>query len=206
MGAPEGTALTLGMVQAHPLPAAGALRIPAPAARCAALAVAAIGIEWLRALADRDPSAAVPSLIAGGALLCALAWGVRWDQLGIGRSHLALRILGGLAMAAVLLLPAAVRSGGPVIPAYLSLAAVLVAAGEEIAFRGALYAALERWGGPAFAVVGSTLAFTAAHVLSHPPAFLWAVAAFGLLMGLWRWACRDLVGPIVAHVFADLAL
>jgi hypothetical protein len=27
-----------------------------------------------------------------------------------------------------------------------------------------------------------------------------------LLLALWRWACRDLVGPIIGHVIADLAL
>jgi hypothetical protein len=43
-------------------------------------------------------------------------------------------------------------------------------------------------------------------MLSHPAEFLPAVAAAGLLLGLWRWACRDLVGPIVAHVLADVAL
>jgi membrane protease YdiL (CAAX protease family) len=54
--------------------------------------------------------------------------------------------------------------------------------------------------------VGSTFAFTAAHALSHPPVFLLPVAAAGLLLGLWRWACRDLVAPMTAHILADLAL
>jgi len=31
-------------------------------------------------------------------------------------------------------------------------------------------------------------------------------AAAGLLLALWRWACKDLVGPILGHVIADLAL
>ena len=56
------------------------------------------------------------------------------------------------------------------------------------------------------AIVGSTVAWTAAHALSHPAAFLWAVAAAGLLLALWRWACRDLVAPIIGHVIADVAL
>jgi membrane protease YdiL (CAAX protease family) len=55
-------------------------------------------------------------------------------------------------------------------------------------------------------VLGSTLVWTAAHALSHPPEFLPAVAAAGLLFGIWRWACRDLVGPIVGHGIADLTL
>jgi membrane protease YdiL (CAAX protease family) len=108
----------------------------------------------------------------------------------------------------VLLLPAAMRwtsLPGP-LPAPLAVAAVAVSVGEELAFRGALYQALEQAAGPFTAVAGSTLAFVAAHVLSHPPAFLLAVAAAGLLLGLWRWACKDLVAPIAAHVLADLAL
>jgi hypothetical protein len=50
------------------------------------------------------------------------------------------------------------------------------------------------------------LLWTAAHAFSHPPAFLGAVAAAGLLLALWRWAGRDLVAPIIGHVIADLAL
>jgi hypothetical protein len=44
------------------------------------------------------------------------------------------------------------------------------------------------------------------HVLSHRPEFLAAVAGAGLLLGLWRWACQDLIAPALAHVLADLAL
>jgi membrane protease YdiL (CAAX protease family) len=75
-----------------------------------------------------------------------------------------------------------------------------------VAFRGALFAALDAAYGPVAAVLGSAFAFVLAHVLTHPPAFLLPVAALGLLLGLWRWACRDLVAPITAHVLADLAL
>jgi hypothetical protein len=45
-----------------------------------------------------------------------------------------------------------------------------------------------------------------AHAFSHPPEFLGAVAGAGLLLALWRWACRDLVGPIIGHAIADLML
>jgi membrane protease YdiL (CAAX protease family) len=88
----------------------------------------------------------------------------------------------------------------------LAAAAVSVSIGEELAFRGALYAALEEVGGAPLAIAGSTVVWTAAHVLSHSPAFLGAVAAAGLVLALWRWACRDLVAPIIGHVIADLAL
>src|SRR5205823_9971769 len=146
-------------------------------------------------------------LVIGGLALCGLAIGWRPRDLGLGTTRLTGRLLGGLALAVVLLLPAAVRwGGGPALGLPLAAAAIAVSVGEEVAFRGALFAALESAGGPVLAVVGSTLVWTLAHVISHPPEFLPAVAAAGLLLGLWRWACRDLVGPIVAHVLADVAL
>ena len=150
---------------------------------------------------------AVPSLIVGGLALGVIALGWPPDRLGLGRSRLGLRILGGVALGAVLLLPAAVRSTAlPLLPASLAAAAVSVSIGEELAFRGVLYSALEQLGGAPLAIAGSTAVWTAAHALSHPPAFLWAVAAAGLLLALWRWACRDLVAPIIGHVIADIAL
>jgi hypothetical protein len=30
--------------------------------------------------------------------------------------------------------------------------------------------------------------------------------AAGIVLGIWRWALRDLLGPIVGHVLTDLAL
>jgi membrane protease YdiL (CAAX protease family) len=167
----------------------------------------ALAVEWARALIQSHSTSVAPALLLGGAALCVTA--VKWSpaRLGLGTSRLALRVIGGLALGAVLLLPAAARwGGGPLLPAGLAVAAVAVSVGEEIAFRGALYAALEDLGGAPLAVIGSTLLWTLAHALSHPPAFLVAVAATGLLLALWRWACRDLVAPIIGHVIADLAL
>lgn len=167
----------------------------------------AVGLEWARAIAGRRPGAALPTLILGGLALCLLGLGWAPEQLGLGRSRLGLRILGGIALGAALLLPAAVRwHGGPVLSAPLAIAAIAVSVGEEIAFRGALYAALDTvWGAPA-AIIGSSLLFAAGHVLSHPTEFLVPVLAAGLLLAAWRWACKDLVGPIVGHALADLAL
>ena len=164
-----------------------------------------LAAEWTRAAAERSPGA-VPALVLGGFALILPALFYSATDLGLGTSKLGLRILGGLAVGAVLLLPAAVRSGAPLLPAGLALAAVAVSIGEEVAFRGALYAALDELGGAPVAIVGTALLWTLAHVLSHPPAFLLAVAAAGLLLALWRWACKDLVAPIIGHVIADLAL
>ena len=178
-----------------------------PALRALAIGSYLLLVEWTRALVAHAPYAAVPTLILGGAALAVAAVGWPRERLGLGGSRLGLRLLGGLALGAVLLLPAAVRSGAaPMLPAGLAVAAVAISIGEELAFRGALYAALEDVGGAPVAVLGSTVLWTLAHVLSHPPQFLGAVLAAGLLLGLWRWACKDLVAPIIGHVIADLAL
>lgn len=178
-----------------------------PVARAAVVGLYVLAVEWTRALAMRSVELTFGALLLGGVALAIAAYGWPADRLGLGRSRLRLRLLGGLALGVVLLLPAAVRVGSaPILPASLTLAAVAVSVGEELAFRGALYAALDEAGGAPAAVVGSTLVWTLAHALSHPPAFLGAVAAAGLLLALWRWACKDLVGPIVAHVIADVAL
>ena len=180
----------------------------APAAlRAAVIAGFAIAVEWARVLAARDPRLAAAALVLGGLALGLTAAAYPPARLGLGTSRLPARLLGGLALGIVLLLPAAARSPAlPILPAALAGAALLVSVGEEVAFRGALYAALEDLGGARLAVAGSTLAFVAAHALSHPPAFLVPVAAAGLLLAAWRWAARDLVAPILGHVLADLAL
>jgi membrane protease YdiL (CAAX protease family) len=178
-------------------------------ARAAALAILILALEYGRVLMARQrPFEAVALLVGGLALaLVAVYFRLSPAELGLGRDRLAGRLLGGMALAVVLLLPAAVRwQGGPTLGIPLSMAAVAVSVGEEIAFRGVLFAELEATIGGMGAVVGTTLVWTAAHALSHPPAFLVAVAASGLLLGLWRWACRDLVAPIIGHVMADLAL
>jgi membrane protease YdiL (CAAX protease family) len=163
--------------------------------------------EWARVLISTAPNAAMAALVLGGLALAVTAFTFAPERLGIGRSRLALRLIGGCALGAILLLPAAARASAvPLIPAGLAAAAVVVSVGEEIAFRGALYAALEDAGGAPLAVIGSTALWTAAHALSHPPEFLFAVAAAGLLLALWRWAFRDLVAPVIGHVIADLAL
>lgn len=174
--------------------------------RAVAIGAYVLVVEWLRSLSMHVPYAAAPALIVGGAALTITALAFPLDRLGLSRRRLGLKVLGGLALGAVLLMPAAVRSGAPLLPAGLAAAAIAVSIGEEVAFRGALYAALEDLGGVPLAVFGTTVLWTLAHALSHPPEFLGAVAAAGLLLGLWRWACKDLVGPVIAHVIADVAL
>jgi membrane protease YdiL (CAAX protease family) len=179
----------------------------APPARAAGLGALVLALDWARALALRAPGQQILILLVGGLALCLLAVGRRPADLGLGRSRLPERLIGGLALAGVLLLPAAVRwGGGPPLGPALGAAAVAVSIGQEIAYRGVLFLAFEEAGGPALAIAGTTVVWTAGHALSHPPAFLPAVALAGLLLAAWRWALRDLVGPIIGHVLADLAL
>jgi membrane protease YdiL (CAAX protease family) len=178
-----------------------------PALRAGTLTAYILLVEWTRALVSTRSQAVVAVLVLGGLALAIT--GLTWpaERLGLGRSRFGMRIIGGLALAAVLLLPAAVRANAvPILPAALAVPAIVVSVGEEVAFRGALFAALEEMGGAPLAIIGSTVAWTLAHALSHPPEFLGAVAMAGLLLALWRWACRDLVAPIIGHVVADLAL
>jgi len=195
-----------------------------PAVRATLVGAYALCVEWARVSIQAQPGAAAAALVIGGVALGAVAYGTPADRLGLSvsqspspagggsgwgviRAAIGFRIVGGLALGAVLLLPAAARSSAvPILPAGLAIAAIAVSVGEELAFRGALYAALDELGGAPLAIAGSTVVWTAAHALSHPPAFLGAVAAAGLLLALWRWACRDLVAPIIGHVIADLAL
>jgi membrane protease YdiL (CAAX protease family) len=179
----------------------------AAAMRASGIAAAALGLEWARVVVARQPDLALAALVVGGAALAALGLGFRACDLGLTRAGLGFKLAAGIAIGAVLLLPGLAREHpGPLLPAPFALAAIAVSIGEEVAFRGALFAAIDAWLGPVPAVLGSALVFTAGHVLSHPPEFLLPVAAAGALLAVWRWACRDLVAPIVAHCIADLAL
>jgi membrane protease YdiL (CAAX protease family) len=178
-----------------------------PAVRAGVIGAYVLLVTYARALATEIPNAVVPALVLGGVALAGAAWGWPLDRLGIGTARLPARIIGGLAIAVVLLIPTAARvSSMALLPAGIAVGAIAVSIGEEVAFRGALFAALEDAGGPAVAVIGTTALWTAAHALSHPAEFLWPVAAAGLLLGVWRMACRDLVAPIIGHAIADLAL
>src|SRR5205085_4594342 len=100
------------------------------------LALCLLAVEWARVLAAREWPLAGQA--AGGAALCLCLALYPPGVLGLGRDRLAARLLGAAALTAALPLPAAVRWPGELpLGGGLAAAVVLVAAGEEIAFRGA---------------------------------------------------------------------
>jgi membrane protease YdiL (CAAX protease family) len=68
--------------------------------------------------------------------------------------------------------------------------------GEEIFFRGAMYAALD----PDHAVVASTAVYTLATASTRNPALMLAAGAMGTLFGLQRRASGGLQAPVLTHL------
>lgn len=121
-------------------------------------------------------------------------------------------VAAGLAGAAVLCIPAAIRHvalGGIVAPSdgYLRWATfvVVVAVAEEALLRGSLFRAVEqRAGGPA-AIAVTSVAFG----LLHAPIYGWGVVPLDIAVGVWLGTLRAVSGtvtaPALAHAAADLA-
>jgi len=74
-----------------------------PGLRAGAIAIYILLVEWARALTSTAPGAATAVLLLGGIALVLAGAGWPAERLGLGRSRLGLRILGGFALAAVLL-------------------------------------------------------------------------------------------------------
>ena len=68
--------------------------------------------------------------------------------------------------------------------------------GEEVFFRGALYAALDA----DHAVAVSTAIYTLATVSTRNPALILAAAVMGTLFGLQRRASGGLQAPVLTHL------
>ncbi len=166
-----------------------------------------IGVPVLRDLVIRQrPSAA--ALVAAIAYLGLLAASViTMRAVGISVANAGIRSLnwralviggvaGGLLVAPVWHVPPLTAASA----SWLLLAVVV----EEVAFRGVLFAILRRLGGLPLAVVGSTAAFTLAHIGRAGWPSLALVALAGLFLGLLRAMRDDLWAPGIAHFLMDL--
>jgi membrane protease YdiL (CAAX protease family) len=177
-----------------------------------------VATRWT--LASRAPGEGLLVGLAFGAGLLAIGivGGWRLPVIAIGRAsargigslglHLAIGSAAGLTLLALAVLVG--REGlpdlRPAVP-FLPWAAVtaLVATAEEVALRGALFAALDRAGGPVVAVLVTSAAFAVMHV----PFYGWSAVPLdlgvGLLLGGLRLWTGGVAAPATAHVLADLA-
>ena len=181
---------------------------PAPVRRLPALLLGAAfaGAVAVRvALAGPSGAASQSAALVFAAVLAvlAVACGVRttWSLRAVAT---------GLAVAAVLVLPALAHLGvradlpAPSFPAWAGVTAV-VATCEEAFLRGALYDAVQRKRGVDAAIVVGAIAFA----LLHVPLYGWHVLpldlAVGVVLGATRAAAGTWTAPAIAHVGADLA-
>lgn len=146
---------------------------------------------------------------AFGAALVAMAVVAGWRPVRPAIGPLLVGLLGGLVLVA---LP---RLADPLMPALIGmrpepfagwvLVTTVVVAGEEALLRGALFGALERFGGPVAAVAVTSLAFA----LMHVPLYGWQVVPLDLGVGVWlaglRLATGGVAAPALAHGIADLS-
>jgi len=155
---------------------------------------------------------------AADALLLGLGFGVALVALGASANRpftapsivaVPIGLAGGAALVGLALVA---RLGGPgpsLAPAapFAPWAAItiVVATGEELILRGALFGALERAGGVVVAVAVTSVAFA----LMHVPLYGWHVVPLdlgvGIFLGGLRLAGGGSTGPAIAHAFADLA-
>ena len=133
-----------------------------------------------------------------GSLLLPVARGQKVD---VARSLLVFAVgVAGLGAAAIASgRPAAVPFGPWALPL-----SVLAAVAEEAFFRRTAYAAAERRGGPAIAVLLTALAFAAIHVPFYGMAVFPVDLGAGLLFGWQRWETGDWTVPAATHVAANL--
>jgi membrane protease YdiL (CAAX protease family) len=152
------------------------------------------------------------AFVLGGAFgiaLIASAMVVGWRPTMPRARSLAAGAAGGLALVAIphLAHPLLAEMIGMRPEPFVAWAAVtaLVATGEEVLLRGALFAVLHRAAGPLVAVFVSSLAFA----LMHVPLYGWAVVPLDLGVGIFlaglRLATGGVAAPALAHGLADLS-
>jgi membrane protease YdiL (CAAX protease family) len=203
--------MTTTLAQAGIRPAA-ALR---PWVEIGLLAIGLGAIALARLAATRAGLDALAVGAAFGAALVALglASGAARRLGPIAAKHLALGAGFGLALVAATVAGAAIGGaalvpglGRPAAPfAPWAAITVVVAVGEEVILRGALFDRIRRVRGPLAAVLLTSAAFAVMHV----PLYGWHVVpldlAVGIGLGGLRIATRGIVAPAIAHAVAGLA-
>jgi membrane protease YdiL (CAAX protease family) len=157
----------------------------------------------VRVLTLPDTNRVVVLVLLFAALLCGslLVPAGHTRRASVTRSAAVLAVgVAGVGAAAVAAgRPAAVPFGSWALP--LSM---LAAVAEEAFFRRTAYAAIERRGGAAAAVLVTSFAFAAIHVPLYGVAALPVDLGAGLLFGWQRWETGDWTVPAATHVAANL--
>ena len=132
------------------------------------------------------------------------------QQLDVSSARVLRGVFVGVAGAAVLCIPAAIRHVAlSVAPtdgyARWAVFVVIVAVAEEALLRGSLFRAIEQRSGVAVAIAVTSVAFG----LLHAPVYGWGVVPLDIAVGVWLGTLGAVSGtvaaPAVAHAVADLA-
>jgi hypothetical protein len=79
------------------------------------------------------------------------------------------------------------------------LVCVLAPIAEELLFRGFMFGAMVRWGGPWVAAIVVGILFGAVHVSSAPAILLIQLAALGIIFCIVRWRTGSILPTIALH-------
>jgi membrane protease YdiL (CAAX protease family) len=158
----------------------------------------------LRAQALALGPARVATLLVLYAVLAALS--VRAHVPAPRGALIAPSIATAVGVAAVVLVVMGPRpAGAPVLyGAWAAALATVAAIAEEAFFRRLMYGWLDRWWGPATAVVASAVAFALVHVPLYGTAVLWLDLGAGILLSWQRWASGSWLPSAATHVWANL--
>ncbi len=181
---------------------AGAFRAPALVASvgCAAMARMAIGGPEAAASV---PAAVVFVAVLGTAVVVAgqrvaqISW--RSVAAGVG----AAAVLVGLSLTGVPVVLGG-RATATTLAWWVPLVA-LVAAVEELVFRGVLFDAVRIRAGETAAVAITAALFAVIHLPLYGPVALPIDLCVGVFLGCLRVASRSVAAPLLAHVLADVA-
>jgi membrane protease YdiL (CAAX protease family) len=148
--------------------------------------------------------------LAGCLIIGLPHWNI--DQLGLNRQGIALSLICGSSIIAVLIL-GRIALGLPIELPPLTIERVaydvlyyfgLVGLIEELLFRGLLYRALEELRDARLAIWGTAIAFGIYHVGGQGLIGGFGTALFGLIFALIRWRSGGIVGLIFVHGVYDI--
>jgi membrane protease YdiL (CAAX protease family) len=181
-----------------------------PLARTALLAIGLACAVVLRlALAGPAGGTSIPASLVFSASLLGLAAGAGWRPGSPSYRAAALGIAGAAALCVVPALrfldtaPLGVASWQGFPP--WAIAVAIVAGSEELLFRGAIYAEVDKALGDASAIVLAAVLFAAMHIVLNGGHAFYLDASVGVWLGVLRMSSGGVAAPATAHILADLA-